>query len=329
MPKIPEKMQCVEIAEFGGPEMLTLVERETPQPGPGEVLVAVAGAGVNRGDLLQRMGHYPPPPGASDLPGLEVSGVVVALGEGVQAPALGEEVCAIVPGGGYAEYCVVAAPVCLPVPQGVSLIEAAGLAETFMTVWTNVFEDAGLQAGETLLVHGGTSGIGVAAIQLAKARGAFAIVTCGTAEKCAAAKELGADIALNYREDDWASAIREAGGVDVVLDIMGGAYVQKNLSCLKPRGRHVSIAVQGGPKAEISMLDIMLKRLRVSGSTLRARPVPQKAAVAEGVQKEVWPLFAEGRLKPMLFKTFPLAEARAAHQLLGESGHVGKLVLTM
>ncbi|MEM8987165.1 MAG: NAD(P)H-quinone oxidoreductase [Pseudomonadota bacterium] len=323
----PEKMTAIEISKPGGPEVLRPVKMATPRPGDGQVLIEVAAAGVNRPDAIQRLGLYPAPPGAPDTPGLEVAGTVVAVGESVDGLAAGDSVCALVAGGGYAEYCLVDAPLALPVPKGFSLLQAASLPETYFTVWTNVFEDAKLASGETLLVHGGTSGIGVAAIQLAKAFGAKVFTTCGAEEKCAAAKTLGADLAINYRTEDFRDIVKDAGGVDVVLDMVGGDYLPRNLSCLKPKGRHVSIAFLNGSQTEIDFMPVMLKRLRLSGSTLRARPLPEKAAIAAALREKVWPLFETGALKPVIDATFPLAEAANAHARLETSAHVGKIML--
>ena len=324
----PERMQVVEITEPGGPEILAPAERETPKPGKGEVLIKVAAAGVNRPDALQRAGNYPPPPGASDIPGLEVAGEVAALGEGVENYGLGDHVCALVTGGGYAEYCVAPSAQCLPVPQGMDFVHAAGLPETFFTVWSNVFDRAKLAAGETLLVHGGSSGIGTTAIQLARAFGARVFATAGSAEKCEACEELGAERAINYREEDFAEIVKEAGGADVVLDMVGGDYIAKDIDLLKPDGRLVFIAFLGGPKAEVSFLPVMLKRLTVTGSTLRARGVAFKAGIAANLEARVWPLLEGGQIKVVLNRTFALAEAAKAHELMESSKHIGKIVLT-
>jgi putative PIG3 family NAD(P)H quinone oxidoreductase len=321
-------MQVVEISEPGGPEVLVPGERETPKPGKGEVLIKVAAAGVNRPDALQRAGNYPPPPGASDIPGLEVAGEVAALGEGVENYGLGDHVCALVTGGGYAEYCVAPSAQCLPVPQGMDFVHAAGLPETYFTVWSNLFDRAQLAAGETLLVHGGSSGIGTTAIQLAKAFGVRVFATAGSAEKCKACEELGAERAVNYREEDFLEVVKEAGGADVVLDMVGGDYIAKDIELLKPDGRLVFIAFLGGPKAEVSFLPIMLKRLTVTGSTLRARGVAFKAGIAANLEARVWPLLESGQIKVVLNRTFPLAEAAKAHALMESSKHIGKIVLT-
>ena len=326
---LPERMQVIEIREPGGPEVLVPAERDVPRPGKGEVLIKVAAAGVNRPDALQRAGSYPPPPGASEIPGLEVAGEVAALGEGVENYGTGERVCALVTGGGYAEYCVAPSAQCLPVPQGLDYVHAAGVPETFFTVWSNLFDRAKLAAGETLLLHGGSSGIGTTAIQLARAFGVRVFTTAGSAEKCKACEELGAERAINYREEDFLTIVKEAGGADVVLDMVGGDYIAKNLELLNPDGRLVFIAFLGGPKAEVSFLPVMLKRLTVTGSTLRARGVAFKAGIAAQLEARVWPLLESGQVKVVLNRTFPLAEAAKAHALMESSQHIGKIVLTV
>jgi len=329
---LPEQMTAIEIAEPGGPEMLRPVARPVPGPGAGEALIRVAAAGVNRPDVMQRKGQYPPPPGASDIPGLEIAGTVVALGDGAAGLAIGDQVCALVAGGGYAEYCVAPAPLCLPVPKGLSLIEAAALPETFFTVWDNVFTRGRLAPGETLLVHGGSSGIGTTAIQLARAAGARVLATAGSDEKCRACERLGAERAINYRTEDFVAVVKEATdgkGVDVVLDMVGGDYVGRNLNALGQGGRLVQIAVQKGTKAEIAVHLIMVKQLIFTGSTLRARPVAEKAAIARLLQEKAWPLIESGAVKPLIHKTFPLADAPAAHALMDSSAHIGKIVLTV
>lgn len=323
-------MTAVEISDPGPPEALRPVVRPTPRPGSGEVLVRVAAAGVNRADVMQREGRYPPPPGASDIPGLEVAGTVVAVGGDVAEVAVGDEACAIVSGGGYAEYCVVPAPQCLPIPDTVSLRDAASLPEAYMTVWTNVFERGRLAAGETFLVHGGSSGIGTAAIPLAKLRGARVFATAGTDDKCTACTALGADLAINYREQDFVGVVREATGgrgVDVILDMVGGAYLQRNVDSLALEGRLVIIALMEGASAEVNLAALMSKRLTVTGSTLRARRVDQKAAVARAVREHVWPHVAGGRLRPTIHATYPLADAAEAHRVMQSSRHIGKLLL--
>jgi NADPH:quinone reductase len=323
-------MRCVEISTPGAPEVLTLTERPTPAPGPGEVLVAVRAAGVNRPDLLQRQGKYPPPPGVSDLPGLEVAGRIVGVGEGVAALAEGDEVCALVAGGGYAEYCVAPAPQCLPVPAGLDMVPAAALPETCFTVWTNVFERGRLEPGEVLLVHGGTSGIGTTAIQLGRAFGARVFATAGSNEKCLACERLGAERAVNYREDDFVALVREATGghgADVILDMVGGDYVARNLSLLAVEGRLVQIAFLKGSRVEVDLSTVMRRRLLITGSTLRARSIEEKGAIARAVEARVWPLVAAGVVRPIVHAVFPLAEAAAAHAVLEESRHIGKVVL--
>jgi len=324
-------VRCVEIVQPGGPDVLRLVERPDPVPGPGEVLVEVAAAGVNRPDVLQRLGSYPPPPGASDLPGLEVAGHVASVGPGVTTLRPGDAVCGLVSGGGYASRCVVPVPQCLPVPAGLDLVAAAAMPETFFTVWTNVFERGGLKAGETALFHGGTSGIGTTAIQLAVARGARALATAGSEEKCRACLTLGAVHAINYRTTDFVAAVHaQTGGrgVDLILDIMGGSYVPRNLAALAVDGRLVQIGLlEGEPVASVDLRRILGRRLTLTGSTLRARTVEEKGRIADALRREVWPLVAAGRVKPLVAATFPLAEAAAAHRLMESSAHVGKIVL--
>ncbi len=327
----PDSMSVVEITEGGGPEVLKTATRPVPAPGAGEVLIEVAAAGVNRPDVIQRRGLYPPPPGASDIPGLEVAGAVVALGDGAQGWSLGDAACALVTGGGYAEYCAAPAAQCLPVPKGLSLTEAAALPETFFTVWSNVFDRAGLKPGESLLVHGGSSGIGTTAIQLAKAFGARVLTTAGNDEKCAACARLGADRTINYNAEDFVAAVKdETGGtgVDVILDMVGGDYVARNIASLAPDGRLVSIAFLAGSKVELNLMPMMLKRLTLTGSTLRPRDIAFKAAIAERLRAEVWPLIEAGRVKPIIHATFPLAQAADAHRLMESSVHIGKIMLT-
>jgi len=329
---IPATMTAIEIREPGGPEALTPTSRPVPEPGAGEVLVRLAAAGVNRPDVLQRQGGYPPPPGASDIPGLEIAGAVVALGPGVTDLAIGDPVTALVTGGGYAEYCTAPVPQCLPIPGGLSPIEAACLPETFFTVWTNVFDRGGLRAGETFLVHGGSSGIGTTAIQMAKAFGVRVFATAGSAEKCRACEKLGAERAINYREEDFVQVVKEATGkkgVNVILDMVGGDYIQRNISALAPDGRLCYIAFLGGSKAEVDFLPMMLKRITISGSTLRARSVEFKGAIARDLRDQVWPRIAAGEIKPVVHATFPLAEAAEAHRLMESSAHIGKIALTL
>lgn len=323
-------MQAVQISSFGGPEVLERVERPMPKPGAGEVLIEVAAAGVNRPDLLQRMGLYPPPPGASDLPGLEVSGTVVAVGPGVAQPRVGDEVCALVSGGGYASHAVAPAGQCLPIPAGVSLEDAASLPETYLTVWTNLFEDGRLGPDQTALIHGGAGGIGVTAILLAKAFGARVAVTARGPERGAACRDLGADLAVDYAGEDFVEAVRAwtgGRGVDVVLDMVGGDYVDRNLSCLAPFGRHVSIAFLRGPRAEVDLFQVMKKRLILTGSTLRARTGPEKARLAAAVRRFVWHRFEGGGLRPVISHRLPLAQAAEAHRLLERGEQLGKVIL--
>ncbi|WP_372398866.1 NAD(P)H-quinone oxidoreductase [Azospirillum sp. HJ39] len=328
----PDSMRCVEITQPGGPEVLRPARRPAPVPGPGEILVEVAAAGVNRPDTLQRQGRYDPPPGASDLPGLELSGTVIAIGEGVEDWASGDRVCALVAGGGYAEYCAVPAVQALPVPGPLSMVEAAAVPETFFTVWTNVFERGALKRGETLLIHGGSSGIGTTAIQLAKAFGATVFTTAGSDDKCRACEELGADRAINYRTEDFVAAIREATGgrgVDVVLDMVGGDYIARDVEIMAVDGRHVSIAFLQGSKVSLNMAPVMTKRLTLTGSTLRARPVAEKGRIAAALREHVWPLLESGAIKPQIHRIFPLEQADEAHRLMESSAHIGKIVLAV
>ena len=325
-------MKAITVPEPGGPDALVLADVDTPEPAAGEVLVRVAAAGVNRADTLQRQGHYPPPPGASDVIGLEVSGTVEALGEGVEDWAPGDEVCALLSGGGYAEYVAVPSGQLLPVPEGVSLADAAALPEVACTVWSNVFMTADLEPGEVLLVHGGSSGIGTMATQLARAYGARVAVTAGSADKLEACRELGADILVNYREEDFVERIREATdgrGADVVLDIVGAKYLGRNLEALATGGRLVIIGMQGGRVAELDIAMLMGKRAAVIGTTLRARPAAEKAAIVAAVAGHVWPLVEDGSVRPVVHSRHPLAEAAAAHREIEESGHVGKILLTV
>jgi len=328
---LPESMTAIEIREPGGPEVLVPASRPVPQPAAGEVLIRVAAAGVNRPDVLQRMGGYPPPPGASDIPGLEVAGQVVALGEGVDGLAAGDAVTALVTGGGYAQYCAAPAVQCLPVPKGYDMTQAAALPETFFTVWVNVFQRSALKAGEAFLVHGGTSGIGTTAIQLAKALGARVFATAGSPEKVQACEDLGAERGINYREEDFVAVVKEATegkGVDVILDMVGGDYVQRNLKALAPDGRLSFIAFLGGPKTQVDFTPVLLKRLTITGSTLRARSVDFKAEVAAALKETVWPLLDSGAIAPVMAASFPLEEAAQAHALMESSSHIGKIVLT-
>ncbi len=332
MPELPETMTAMGFDAPGGPDVLRPETLPVPEPGEGQVLIKVAFAGVNRPDVIQRQGFYPPPPGASPIPGLEISGTVVAIGDGVEPELLNQEVCALVTGGGYAEYCLAVAAHCLHVPEGLSLAEAAAIPETLFTVWHNVFERGFAREGETLLIHGGTSGIGTMAIMLAKAFGLSVIVTCGTDEKCGEAREVGADIAINYKTQDFvehARAFTDGKGVNVVLDMVSGDYVARNIECLAEEGRHVTIAVLGGAKAEINMAKVMTKRLTLTGSTLRARPDSFKAMLADEIHANAWPLVEEGALRPVMDQTFPLAEAGAAHARMEDGDHIGKIVLAV
>ena len=323
-------MIAIEIREPGGPEVLVPVERPMPVPAAGEVLIKVAAAGVNRPDVFQRLGRYPPPPGVTDIPGLEVSGIITEVASDAESFRVGDAVCALVAGGGYAEYCVAPAPQCLPAPRGLELVDAAAIPETFLTVWTNVFERGRLQAGESILVHGGSSGIGTTAIQLARAFGARVFATAGSADKCAACERLGAERCINYRDADFVAVVREqtAGrGVDVVLDMVGGTYFARNVDVLATEGRLVEIATLHGAKAELNIQTIMQRRLTITGSTLRARPIADKGAIAEAVHRRVWPLLESGAVKPIVYDTFPLRDASAAHRVMESSVHIGKLVL--
>ncbi|WP_133366350.1 NAD(P)H-quinone oxidoreductase [Qipengyuania sediminis] len=329
---LPATMTAIGYDTPGGPEVLRATTLPVPRPDAGQVLVQVAFAGVNRPDVIQRQGFYPPPPGASPVPGLEIAGTIAALGEGVGPELLGQEVCALVTGGGYAEFCLADARHCLPVPEGLTLAEAAALPETLFTVWHNVFERGYAGEGETLLVHGGTSGIGTTAILLGKAFGLTVVTTCGSDEKCAAARDLGADLAINYRTQDFVEhtrAFTHGRGADVVLDMVSGSYVARNLEALAEDGRHVTIAVLGGLTAEINMAKVMAKRLVLTGSTLRARPDAFKALLADEIANQVWPLVEEGRLRPVMDRTFPLGEAPAAHARMEAGAHIGKIVLAV
>jgi NADPH2:quinone reductase len=327
-------MKAVEITSYGAPEVLRLGARPAPTDGAGEVVIRVNASGVNRPDVLQRMGNYPVPPGASDIPGLEVAGVIVSGDAKAMAAAglkLGDRVCALVAGGGYAELCVAPIGQCLPVPEGLSDIEAASLPETFFTVWSNVFERARLQPGETLLIQGGSSGIGVTAIQIAKAMGATVLVTAGSDDKCAACVALGADHAINYKASDFAEEVKkltQGQGVNVILDMVAGSYVAREIECLAEDGRLVIIAVQGGVKAEINAGLVLRKRLTITGSTLRPRSIEFKAAIAKALKEKVWPLIASGKIKPVIHSTFAAADAAKAHALMESNSHIGKIVLT-
>jgi NADPH2:quinone reductase len=330
MANVPAEMTAIGISKPGGPEVLVPEKRPVPALKDGEVLVKVAAAGVNRPDVAQRIGAYPPPPGAPDIPGLEIAGTVVALGKGVTRWKLGDELTALVPGGGYAEYCAAHGDHALPIPKGLSMTEAAALPETFFTVWSNLFDRAGLKSGETLLIHGGTSGIGTTAIQLAKAFGARVITTAGSDDKCQACIKLGADIALNYKTQDFVEETKKATdkkGANVIIDMVGGDYIERNYEAAAMDGRIVQIAFLGGAKATVNFTKLMVKRLTHTGSTLRPRPVSEKAAIARSVEEKVWPLIASGKIKPVIHATFPLAKANEAHALMDSSAHIGKIML--
>jgi putative PIG3 family NAD(P)H quinone oxidoreductase len=325
-------MRAVAISEPGGPDVLVVEDRPVPVPGEGEILIAVAAAGVNRPDVMQRKGHYPPPPGAPDIPGLEVSGVVARCGSGVERWKEGDQVVALVPGGGYAEYCTVHETNALALPEPLTLVEGAGLPETTFTVWQNVFQRGALRRGEWLLVHGGTSGIGTTAIQIAKAFGAFVAATAGTDEKCRAAKRLGADAAINYKTTDFVEAVREATGgegADVILDMVGGDYLDRNATAAAEEGRIVQISTLAGVKANIDLRKVMQKRLVLTGSTLRPRPVEFKAELARAIEETVWPIVAQGRYKPVIDRLYPLDEVAEAHRRIDGGEHIGKIILTM
>ncbi|MEN3340526.1 MAG: NADPH:quinone reductase [Acidobacteriota bacterium] len=334
MDTLPESMIAVEIREPGGPDVLQPVRRALPRPGRGELLVRVAAAGVNRPDVMQRLGKYPPPAGASDVPGLEISGVVAAL-HAEDAPGRwreGDEVCALVAGGGYAEYCVAPLSQCLPLPPGMGLVTAAAVPETFFTVWSNLFERGRLRRGERVLVHGGTSGIGTTAIQLARASGARVLATAGSSVKCAACVSLGAELAINYRTEDFAAAVAAHTadrGVDVILDIVGGNYFGRNVKCLSIDGRLIQIGLIGGARAEIDLAALLQRRLTIVGSTLRARSVEEKGVLARAVEQHVWPWLTDRTVAPVIDRTFPLASAADAHRRLESGDHIGKIVLTV
>lgn len=329
---VPETMLAIDPEAPGGPEVLVPVERPVPKPGAGEVLIRVAAAGVNRPEVMQRMGLYPPPPGAPSILGMEISGTIVALGEDVPREMMGQPVCALIAGGAYAEYAVAPLGTCLPIPEALSLIEAAAMPETLFTVWTNVFERAYAAEGDTVLVHGGTSGIGTMAVALANLFGLTIIVTCGSDAKCDAIRKLGADHAINYKTEDFVervAGITGGKGVQVVLDMVGGDYVPRNLKCLAEEGRHVSIAVQGGLMATIPIFEVMRRRLTLTGSTLRPRSVEFKTMVADELARTVWPFVEAGKLKPVIDATFPLSDAPAAHKRMESGEHIGKIVLVI
>lgn len=324
-----EMMRAIEITKSGGPEVLQMTQRPIPTAGHGQVVLKVAYAGVNRPDALQRAGMYAPPPTASDLPGLEASGTIVAIGDGVAGLSIGDQVCALLPGGGYAEYVMTPAAHCLPVPEGLSLKEAACLPETFFTVWSNVFTRGGLKAGERFLVHGGSSGIGTTAIQLANAFGARVFATAGSAEKCAACVALGAEKAINYKEEDFVEVMKAEGGADLILDMVGGDYIPRNVKVLANDGRLVQIAFLQGPVAELNFAMMMMKRLTITGSTLRPQSDLAKARIAQDLREVVWPLIASGKIKPVMDSTFDFSEAADAHARMESSGHIGKIVMTV
>lgn len=325
-------MKYINIAQPGGPEVLTLEERSAPSLSTDQVLIKVTAAGVNRPDVFQRAGYYPPPPGASDIPGLEIAGEVVEVADDVGWPLAGDKVCALVSGGGYAEFCAAEASLCLPVPAGLSALEAAAIPETYFTVWSNVFDRGGLQAGEKLLIHGGSSGIGTTAIQLGKAFGATVFVTAGSAEKCQACIDLGADLAINYKQEDFVAVCKQATddyGVDVILDMVAGSYIDRNIQLAAADGRIVLIAALQGFKAEVDFQAVMRNRLTISGSTLRPRAVEFKAKIANKLQQQVWPLLESGKVRPVIHKVFPLADAADAHRLMESSEHIGKIILSI
>lgn len=327
---LPESMTVIEITKPGGPEVLVPTKRRLVPPEPGEVLIRVQAAGINRPDVLQRQGGYPPPKGVTDIPGMEVAGSIVASGLKVSEWRVGDEVCALVSGGGYAEYCSAPAGQCLPVPIGLSMVEAAALPEAFFTVWANVVDRAELKPREILLVHGGASGIGTTAIQIARVLGARVFVTAGTDEKCQACRDLGAEVAINYRTEDFQAVVKERSegrGVDVILDMVGGDYIQRNIDSLAPNGRIVFIAFLKGIKAEVNFLPVMLKRLTITGATLRVRSVEEKADIAKSLRRFIWPQIEAGRIKPVIHATFPLAQASEAHRLMESGVHIGKIVL--
>lgn len=330
MTSLPLEMTAIEIKEFGGPENLIPCRRPLPEPDHDEVLIKVAAAGVNRPDVLQRMGGYAPPPGASDIPGLEIAGTIVAVGQGVAKYSVGDKVCALVAGGGYAEYCVAPEAQCLDIPDGFDMVTAAAVPETYFTVWTNVFDRGRLQGGETFLVHGGASGIGTTAIQLAKSFGARVFATASTDEKCREIEKLGAERGINYRTEDFVSVIKEVTegrGVDLILDMVGGEYIQRNITALAVEGRLVYIAFLGGPKADVNFAPVMLKRLTITGSTLRPQSVQAKSEIGRKLEEKVWPLLSSGAVAPVIDSVFPLEEASKAHTRIDDSSHIGKIVL--
>lgn len=329
---LPESMTVIELSEPGGPDVLIPGRRAVPSPASGDVLIKVAAAGVNRPDALQRAGSYPPPPGATDLLGLEVAGTVVACGPDVNGISVGDDVCALTPGGGYAEYCLTPAAHCLPIPKGYDMVQAAAVPETFYTVWHNVFQRGKLAKGETFLVHGGSSGIGTTAIQLAREFGARVLTTAGNDEKCRFCEKIGAERAINYKSEDWPAVVREVvgrDGVDVILDMVGGDYIQSNINALGLEGRLVMIAFLGGSKANIDFVRLMMRRQTITGSTLRAQSDAAKAGIAQELREKVWPLLNDGKIKPVIHETFALKDAAKAHALMESSAHIGKIILTV
>jgi len=329
---LPATMKAVEISAPGGPDVLRLADRPIPRPAAGEVVIRVCAAGLNRGDLMQRMGLYPPPPGITDIPGLEVAGHVAAIGPAATGWAIGDPVCALLAGGGYAEYAVAPIGQCLPIPAGLSMAEAAALPETIFTCWTTLIDDGRLAEGETLLIHGGSSGIGTCGIELAKAWGAIVYATAGSTAKCDACRRLGADLAINYREEDYVEAVRtatEGRGVDVVLDMVGGSYIARDIAIMAPRGRHVNIGLIGGVEATIPMTAVLMKRLVLTGSTLRGRSVEEKTAIGIQLREKIWPMIDAGRIRPVVHARFPFDRAADAHRALEAGDHIGKIVLTM
>lgn len=330
--EIPQQMNAITISEPGDADVMQLSSVTTPTPAAAEVLIRVAAAGINRPDVMQRQGMYPPPPGAPDILGLEVSGSVVAVGEAVTQLKIGDQVCALVAGGGYAQYCIASEPLCLRIPENMDMVSAAALPETYFTVWTNIFERGALKSGESLLVHGGSSGIGTTAIQLAKQFGARVFVTAGSDEKCQACIDLGADAAINYKSEDFVERIKaltDGQGVNLILDIVGGDYLPRNLKCMAVDGRLVQIALQHGPKVEMNLLPVMLKRLTITGSTLRPRSIEEKSQIADALRDQVWPLLDRAAVRPLIHATFALGEAAAAHRMMELSQHIGKIVLTL
>jgi len=330
--EIPQQMNAITISEPGDADVMQLTSVTTPTPAAAEVLIRVAAAGINRPDVMQRQGMYPPPPGAPDILGLEVSGSVVAVGEAVTQFEIGDQICALVAGGGYAQYCIASEPLCLRIPENMDMVAAAALPETYFTVWTNIFERGALKSGESLLVHGGSSGIGTTAIQLAKQFGARVFITAGSDEKCQACIDLGADAAINYRSEDFVERIKaltDGQGVNLILDIVGGDYLPRNLKCLAVDGRLVQIALQHGPKVEMNLLPVMLKRLTITGSTLRPRSIEEKSQIADALRDQVWPLLDSAAVRPLIHATFALGEAAEAHRMMELSQHIGKIVLTL